>query len=955
MQGRAPGHYELSQDVNSSPGSSSSRETNGLPASGMEHRHLNTDLHPHSSSTRTALPQSSSLASVQRSSVPRNLTQDSSQSSRAPQTNNAPAQKLQKGKMNLLNPVSLLRRRRTAQHNDRSSDTSGFGHQGLDVPAMKLPEDYDPRIRGIGVHDFNAPRARRNYSTNDIDRLDSLTVGNVSPIDEHRRRNSIPGLPLDSPPPEIPRIPHTSPDAHSPIFVEQFDNGEVESTPAAHDGSLAHPIPLTISTRRFDEGTSKAPISNAAANALRAPEQPSSSSGSQSNSTNGQRVSRSTVGGATSGRNSSEHSTTRSSISIDTRATSPPGSPNLRQRSSSTGPDASLQSEGLSTHLLSTASISSRFSFQLNSDQNIAQEKALEAKAKQREFHADDDGSVRDSRFDDFDEDGMFDDFDGEGPYEEPIPMINGDDDSEAWPMQDSNGSIGDRTLESKVQDRTTAMSELDVSHKSVVDVGIDKSMPSRQRTSGSAHTDDMYFDDGNFDEPSPDETSNFDESFFDRPMIRTDLGSTTSNGPTDAQLDESLQGLKGNHQTDFGPSSSRSLDEWHGALASAANNAEAAGRFRRRPSGSDSMPESETEWPGLGRGRGWSDPRDDMAKYDDLDFDGLEEDPMIAEANAEILASDDAEFYGQEFGIYGASSSMTAQAFNGGYFVSAEDLNRSKSGKNASREPNLTPITERSEFSGRNSVVSLVHLSNSYILPDSAVSRNENSLPSPGLREIAEQMASDSEEEMSLSQLMHLRKSTFGGGARVARNSSPASVRMQDSTARAGDDVSAARDEDAYEDMSKYDAVTDAGNDEDLFPVSPIPASLACTLSPATEVLSTDKTPRFMNGSNQQIPRSPSSQESTGSSPVSDSFIPSIHPSQLQNIAARPPASSAAYSDHEKDRAGNPRRDSSKGQDGTMVAYILEDEQWYLERRRRIDGGKLIVVGRELVAGGTI
>jgi hypothetical protein len=93
---------------------------------------------------------------------------------------------------------------------------------------------------------------------------------------------------------------------------------------------------------------------------------------------------------------------------------------------------------------------------------------------------------------------------------------------------------------------------------------------------------------------------------------------------------------------------------------------------------------------------------------------DGYEDgdDDYIAAANAEALAYDDSGFYGQEFGFYararsdstGSNKGQTVEAINGGFFGEDGDdpLRRQKSG----REPDLTPITERSEFSARNSFI---------------------------------------------------------------------------------------------------------------------------------------------------------------------------------------------------------------------------------------------------------
>jgi len=112
--------------------------------------------------------------------------------------------------------------------------------------------------------------------------------------------------------------------------------------------------------------------------------------------------------------------------------------------------------------------------------------------------------------------------------------------------------------------------------------------------------------------------------------------------------------------------------------------------------------------------------PSDDINAAPSDDFmtshleDGYEDedDDFIAAANAEALAYDDSGFYGQEFGFYararsdstGSNKGQTVEAINGGFFGEDGDdpLRRQKS----SREPDLTPITERSEFSARNSFI---------------------------------------------------------------------------------------------------------------------------------------------------------------------------------------------------------------------------------------------------------
>ncbi|KAK0719014.1 hypothetical protein B0T21DRAFT_374591 [Apiosordaria backusii] len=189
----------------------------------------------------------------------------------------------------------------------------------------------------------------------------------------------------------------------------------------------------------------------------------------------------------------------------------------------------------------------------------------------------------------------------------------------------------------------------------------------------------------------------------------------------------------------------------------------------------------------------------DDFASgyEDDYDFD---DDAIIAEANAEALANDSDGWYGQEFGFYsapipqpgyghhnnnngnnnsnGQSAALNAENLfsyaNGGYFGPAGGLGRSKSGRIVCREPNLTPITERSEYSNRNSIMSL------NLPPVIGSDRNSLTINSPGLAQLA--LLGDDESGLSVAAYMKARNRAFGaggGGSQVSsREGSPKSER---------------------------------------------------------------------------------------------------------------------------------------------------------------------------------
>ncbi|KAI5299205.1 hypothetical protein KEM56_003435, partial [Ascosphaera pollenicola] len=73
-----------------------------------------------------------------------------------------------KRRLNLLNPMALLARRRSGQN-------SAARQEEMSLP--ELPDDYDPRIRGRYIHDFSSPR-QRNPPPLNIDRANEHILGN---------------------------------------------------------------------------------------------------------------------------------------------------------------------------------------------------------------------------------------------------------------------------------------------------------------------------------------------------------------------------------------------------------------------------------------------------------------------------------------------------------------------------------------------------------------------------------------------------------------------------------------------------------------------------------------------------------------------------------------------------------------------------------------------------------
>jgi hypothetical protein len=335
---------------------------------------------------------------------------------------------------------------------------------------------------------------------------------------------------------------------------------------------------------------------------------------------------------------------------------------------------------------------------------------------------------------------------------------------------------------------------------------------------------DDMYFDDGLIGEQEEVDATEFDESVFDDPngpLYERRTKSPPANATLYALSSQRLEALSAEagyeadddtmtghleksepslaHQPsiaqDHTVPSFDNINAYHSALADAATRAEASGRFARKASldvgqsssGVEHITSLSDSRPSLVPDDGrFSQEIDDFPREDDGygmtssfvdDYDysdyesNLEDDPMIAAANAEALAFDDEGFYGQEFGFYASAVGDSPNAWGG--FFGPSGLGRTVSGRNAVREPNLTPITERSEYSTRNSMISLNHFRDS-----------QQPLQSPGLAQLARMSPYGwpEEEDLSMEALMKLRKGAFGGSvvslpgstSNSPRNSSP-------------------------------------------------------------------------------------------------------------------------------------------------------------------------------------
>jgi hypothetical protein len=333
---------------------------------------------------------------------------------------------------------------------------------------------------------------------------------------------------------------------------------------------------------------------------------------------------------------------------------------------------------------------------------------------------------------------------------------------------------------------------------------------------------DDLYFDDGEFgDLTTGNEGEKFDESIFDdvtshlydrkqaaqqAPSVRHE-----EQGPGFGDLLSEHDGLQGqggglrhvpsmasdyqvaprryDHGEEIIPNvgsaksyggvlSEHNLEVLHNALAQAVSDAVTNDRFGRSISVSEqsldqgSVTQTVDSHSGLvSDDSHLSQPADVVgfdSVFDDFDYDdndaALYDDPIIAAANAEALENDDEGFYGQEFGFYAqAHGNCTSELTNGGYFGprGVEGITRSFSSRGKFREPSLTPITERSEWSTRNSVISLA----------AHGAAHSNPLSSPGLAQLVD--IGSIEDEMTLGALLRLRRGAWGGSNGSLRSSS--------------------------------------------------------------------------------------------------------------------------------------------------------------------------------------
>ena len=934
-----------------------------------------------------------------------------------------------KTRLNLLNPMSLLARRRPSQAVETayspSQTTSG----------MPLPDDYDPRIRGKKVHDFSAPRPGRNGSF-------SESITPAAQIKEKRRSSEISQKRI-SPHPGASFLEDESPSStereHTPVFRENFDDN-IESwhddldSPAKRQTS-AFVYKMSLQEAQPEPNPSSLP---AFARAL-PPKVPPKAIQTLSSSIDAIRKTSSP-----SPRPPLEKVLESPLPNQEFPQPAPPVSPPKTRSRSTSLSDLNFDGPGSPRRYKSNAS---RFSFDLAGVGSAAQEQLLEerhrqqkAKRREREIVVPDDNEMSDE-----DEYADYDDMDDDDGLEEKIPGVNADDgdfesphmpqvtemsfispnkssfDSALSPV--STGLTSPGTPRDKqghqngfvISESSPKLAELQLElsqspskqnnsrPKSVPGVAsnpgfnvqpLPREIASESNLAGLAPSryeyqddDDMYFDDGLIEDIGDEENRGFDESVFDddtsrvyglplrdlkplqlppnvdNPTISQVKGQDTyvarqssskfdndnptiAESPEDdataAELMDSVTDMKQPTRGSFSPTAGLTQDNLglHDQLAMAANQAELAGKFQRSYSlastheSNDAFDKSAHMHANNNNNNQmalpvdtFSDPRrdedgEDFA-FDDahIGFDDEEaDDTIIAAANAEALENDDDGFYGQEFGFFArASGSSQSEYVHGGYFGprALEGIHRMNSGRE-NKDPSLTPITERSEWSNRNSAISLAM----HGYPLSAQYPSNPQLVS---------LTNVPEDEMSLEALQKLRRGAWGGSNGSLQSSSNSQ---------------------------------NSGSPINYLPPGMIVPSL---LQPA------NSNGQLVNASNQNLAGSFHSHSSSNGHPSSADSDPSplmesptvtLSTSQpglyIQQPIGPPPPPPAENTSPVRRNAVNGKSSwapthSRNSSGAESVSYREEGGKWVCEKRRVDAKGEIEVLGRSVVEGGRI
>ncbi|KAL8658313.1 MAG: hypothetical protein Q9226_001093 [Calogaya cf. arnoldii] len=948
-------------------------------------------------------------------------------------------------RLNLLNPMALLAKRRSHQA-AVDSHAEKAQHKTTYSTAPRIPDDYDPRIRGKVVHDFSAPRSGTNESS-------SRARGSAKQRDAILYNSRRPSPNLSTSFADDDR-PSSGEREHTPQFKEHFDEDyePLKNGPAKQRTSaFMYQVSLSESQPNPDSSALPPFARHLPSNISTAP------SAVRQSSSPPPKKSLEIV----------PESTVTAPAPLDKPPVStPPSSPPVKARSrASSNTDSSFQPAGLPRHLKSNAS---RFSFDLSGVGSAAQERLLEDKHRQhernraRKGHGSQFSENRNAANDPDNEDDddeyadQYDDVEDDDGIEERIPGVNADEDESApvvayqhtqgtgfvSPCESSftsDPSLASTAISSpntprdsmgmpanlstanmppylaysqvpnELQPHPNAFLESSTmtlgysSHEHPANMSESGANPS---TSARNDEDDLYFDDGMIEGLDVSEDQPFDESVFDDDTSNIyglplrDRKPVTSGidipideqKPKDSSIDphrESSGSIKNAHlhnlsfpesqnstqpdqmnRSSFGPSADVSNNAGYlDALAVGINQAALSGKFDRWPSlrpGSergvnDTMGPSEVYTHGFNdAGVGGALISGGMQDIEDFAFDdALADDSIIAAANAEALENDDEGFYGQEFGFFARASGVgEAEYANGGYFGSRgfEGIGRSHSGRN--NEPSLTPITERSEWSNRNSAISLA-------MHGFQQSHSAGAQSSTGLAQLADLMHL-SDDDLSLSALMKLRRGAWGGSNASLHSSSsgspltyapgvgfPTAIQIQHSNSSNGN-------------INMHN-----GSPLTMY-TGHIPASSSYSLVSSSGYASSPDDSQPSPSSPTVLQQGSPTQQPPQSAPA---FLPQQqHLAQQSLPSFPPPGASLTHQPHR--RSMSPVKRSSLGPPprptkchsrnssnaSESVSYVLEaggedggQGRWVLEKRRTDESGVVEVLGREVVEGGRI
>ncbi|KAG9249134.1 hypothetical protein BJ878DRAFT_411334 [Calycina marina] len=906
-------------------------------------------------------------------------------------------------RLNLLNPMSLLARRRTSHSVSQISADSIKSNRNT----APFSEAFDPRIRGTKVHDFSAPRPRITVSATDVrpeESTDPVSGQYLKPTNAKTGEATS----------ESPSSPWSG-GTHTPVFTEDFDE---EQYPAAgphvrrtsdfsdltlpnlpYAGGSQKPLPSTSQLIANDELQEKSHITTEPQDSILDVPPPTPPKTAERSISPSRRIS-------------------IDPASRPPKSTSSPGKTRPRNISQASAKDAGL---ALPKHMKST---SSRFSFDMlgAAEQERLLEDRHRKKALAKQHEQNDEEDEEEEMYDeDYDSENMGDD-DG---LEEPIPGVNADyddgnfDDFVGDPilgvntdvpgsgrgMLNDHENIASSTFQNALLSLTTPHSMPDtpraangevigfamtknsphpsMDHPEMLEAALDHreakllasqldestrefpindtivSPAAEQVQTPNANStgdiqpaqgfdEDMYFDDGLI-EDSIEDGHEFDESVFDnvdtdqygRPLgtfssvpalysqqnITRDLSPSLKQIPEGCKIDAIAKekrntDVKEHHvapQPSFVKNNARisavgaphdltqdKLAAYQSALAEAAFSAAANGKFSRDSIPSRQITSDQVEsHPGLLPDSSHTAhyepflPSYDLELKDDFDYDdALEDDDVIAAANAEALAYDTDGFYGQEFGFYSDPAAGVVEYVNGGYFGPRGDgVNRGQS--NRVREPNLTPITERSEYSNRNSFLF-------------GMNRPE-SLTSPGLSQMLN--SPDFEGEMSLNALLKLRRGAWGG--------SQASLHSSNGNG------------------------SPAGPGEDASPIGQIPPwAHGGVVTPPHGGRRASNASSNLTGINSEGNSVPSS--------------PALTIAGFAPLPARDASKSTTPSpDKEKTEKDSGFKRQRSTTSTESFSYLKEEdpgsptgERWVLERRRTSELGEVELLGREVVSG---